>query len=239
MPAQSSEAMAAIVALDECVKPPLYELGDACTIGRDPKCNIFVDTADRVVSRIHAKIERSGPRYIIADTASTNGTFINGARIRSPYRLTNQDCIGLGSKAPLLRFEDHDPTQYTMSRDWLDYDETNMWFYLLNQRVDLSIQQFRLLLHLYRHVGETCTREQCAAIVWSEDFTPAQFANLDETIRKLRENLCRSIPEDHEDRAQIARDIREKLITTRRGIGYVLFLHPDDADAELARQRHA
>ena len=28
MPAQSSEAMAAIVALDECVKPSLYELGD-------------------------------------------------------------------------------------------------------------------------------------------------------------------------------------------------------------------
>jgi DNA-binding response OmpR family regulator len=234
---QSTGTTATLVALDEQVKPSLYELGDVCTIGRDPNCQIFVDTNDRIVSRVHAKIERSGPRYILADTASTNGTFINGSRIRGPYRLTNQDCIGLGSKQPILRFEDHDPTQYAITRDWLDYDETNMWFYLLNQRVELPIQQFRLLLHLYRHVGETCTREQCATIVWSEDFTPAQLSNLDETIRKLRENLGNAVPDDMDDRGQTVRDVREKLIVTRRGIGYVLYLHPDAADAESARKQ--
>jgi DNA-binding response OmpR family regulator len=237
MSARSIETTATLVAIDERVKPSRYELGDVCTIGRDPNCQIFVDTADRIVSRVHAKIERSGPRYVLADTASTNGTFINGSRIRGPYQLTNRDCIGLGSKQPILRFEDYDPTQYAISHDWLDYDETNMWFYLLNQRVELPVQQYRLLLHLYRHVGETCTREQCATIVWSEDFTPAQLSNLDETIRKLRENLCHAVPGDMENRGQIIRDVREKLLTTRRGIGYVLYLHPDAADVELGRHR--
>jgi DNA-binding response OmpR family regulator len=237
MSSQLAETTATLIALDGQIKPAVYELGDVCTIGRDPKCHIFVDTADRIVSRVHAKIERSGPRYVLSDTASTNGTFINGARIRGPYRLTHQDCIGLGSKTPMVRFEDHDPTQSTMARDWLDYDETNMWFYLLNQRVELPIQQFRLLLHLYRHVGETCTREQCATIVWSEDFTPSQLANLDETIRKLRENLCHAVPEDSDDRAKVLRDVREKLIVTRRGIGYVLHLHPDDTDAGPVRRQ--
>jgi len=237
MTSVSLEKTATLTALDPNVKPGFYELGDVCTIGRDPKCQIFVDSTDRVISRVHAKIERSGPRYVLADTASTNGTFINGSRIRGPYRLAHQDCIGLGSKVPVLRFEDLDHTQSTMSQDWLDYDETNMWFYLLNQRVELPIQQFRLLLHLYRHVGETCTREQCATIVWSEDFTPTQLSNLDETIRKLRENLSDVVPEGVENRAKIVRDVREKLVMTRRGIGYVLHLHPDQADAAPARQR--
>jgi DNA-binding response OmpR family regulator len=236
MTPQPTDSTATLIALDEIVRPASYAVNDVCTIGRDPSCDIFIDTIDKIVSRAHAKIERIGPRYILSDMASTNGTFVNGTRISGSYQLTHQDSIGLGSKTPVLRFEDYDPTQSAMSHDWLDYDEANMQFYLLNQRVELPSQQFRLLLYLYRHVGRTCTREQCAAIIWSEDFTPTQLSNLDETIRKLREHLCRAIPEDIDDRAKILRDVREKLIATRRGIGYILYLHPDNIDDDAIRR---
>jgi pSer/pThr/pTyr-binding forkhead associated (FHA) protein len=236
MSAQRTETTATLVALRNDIQPNSYKLEALCTIGRDPRCQVHVDITDRAVSRVHATIELNGPRYLLSDKDSTNGTFVNGSRIRSPYRLSNQDCIGLGSKTPILRFDDHDPTECTLNSEWLDYDETNMWFYLLDRRVELPIQQFRLLLYLYRHVGEACTREQCAAVVWTEDFTPTQLSNLDETIRKLRENLCQALPEDLEDRGQIVRDVREKLITTRRGIGYALYLHPDDADIAMTRR---
>jgi DNA-binding response OmpR family regulator len=231
-------AAATLIALDATVRPACYELGEVCTLGRDPHCQVFIDTAERTVSRLHAKIERHGPRYVLSDADSTNGTFVNGARLRAPYRLSNGDAIGFGSKAPLVRFEDHDPTQSSLAREWLAFDETTMWFYLLDRRVELPAQQFRLLLHLFRHAGEVCTREQCAAIVWSESYTPSQLANLDEIIRKLRENLCAALPDDLADRAQVARTIRERLLATRRGIGFTLYLHPDDADgAQSARRR--
>jgi pSer/pThr/pTyr-binding forkhead associated (FHA) protein len=230
------EITATVVALRQEIQPESVKLDGMCTIGRDPHCHIHIDAADRGVSRIHATIELQGPRYVLTDNDSTNGTFVNGSRIRRPYRLSNHDCIGLGSKTPSLRFDDHDPTECVLTSDWLDYDEANMWFYVLDQRIELPVQQFRLLLYLYRHVGEVCTREQCAAVVWTEDFTPTQLSNLDETIRKLRENLCQALPDDAEDHGQLMRDLREKLITTRRGIGYVLYLNPDDADIAASRR---
>lgn len=49
--------------------------GQTTTIGRGSEADILLD--DITVSRVHAKIERTGDQYQIVDANSLNGTYIN------------------------------------------------------------------------------------------------------------------------------------------------------------------
>jgi ABC-type multidrug transport system ATPase subunit/pSer/pThr/pTyr-binding forkhead associated (FHA) protein len=68
------------------------------TIGRDPQNNVTLDHP--AISRIHARITPSvEPKsYVIEDVASSNGTFVNGARIPAgePRPLRPGDVIRVG-----------------------------------------------------------------------------------------------------------------------------------------------
>jgi len=60
-----------------------------------------IDSADIVlghnrISRKHAIISREETSYIINDLGSPNGTFVNGLRISSRYRLAPGDTIKIG-----------------------------------------------------------------------------------------------------------------------------------------------
>lgn len=50
------------------------------TIGRAPNCDIII--ADQGISKQHAQIEVLADKFIISDSQSRNGTFINGVQIR-------------------------------------------------------------------------------------------------------------------------------------------------------------
>lgn len=207
-PLEFEERFAQIFALQEQVQPAEYTLAtDICTIGRSPMCQIVVQ--QEVVSRLHAKIERSGPRYVLSDAGSINGTFVNGQRIHEPHLLQGNDKIGLGSTTAALRFFDPDPTTPAAHR--LSYDERAMVFLLGQQRLDLSLPQFRLMTLLYQHAGEVCTHESCAAAIWGHDYDPDQFATLDQAINRLRSKLRQIDPS-------------AELIKNHRGLGYVLAL---------------
>src|SRR5687767_15689065 len=54
-------------------------------IGRRPECDIRV--RERAVSGIHAEVIRLRDTITINDLASTNGTLVNGVRIRQPMPL--------------------------------------------------------------------------------------------------------------------------------------------------------
>jgi pSer/pThr/pTyr-binding forkhead associated (FHA) protein len=58
---------------------------------------------DAELSRRHAVIELRGAETWIADSGSTNGTFVNGRRLDGPVRLTAGDVIAVG--ASRLRLE--------------------------------------------------------------------------------------------------------------------------------------
>ncbi|MCL6647804.1 MAG: FHA domain-containing protein [Chloroflexi bacterium] len=63
------------------------------TIGRDETNDLTL--AHPQVSRFHARIERHGERYLLVDLGSTNGTFLNGRRIKSaPLQEGDQFQIG-------------------------------------------------------------------------------------------------------------------------------------------------
>jgi pSer/pThr/pTyr-binding forkhead associated (FHA) protein len=88
----------------ESEQPCSYMLAtDICTIGRSPICHVLIRHA--VVSRLHARIERSGAHYLLSDVGSANGTFVNGRPLAAPHLLVDGDMIGLGSAIPILRFE--------------------------------------------------------------------------------------------------------------------------------------
>lgn len=192
---------------EEVVHPPKCLLADdVCTIGRSPQCNIVVNS--NAVSRLHAKIERDGLRYLLIDTHSANGTFVNGRRLREPYVLKDEDQIGLSKPAPLFLFIDADPTEFISGQ--LRYDERSMTFSIDKKPLDLTPAQFRLLFYLYQHAGDVCTRESCAEALWGRDYDPGLDAEaLDRAISNLRGKLREVKPE-------------AEMLKTARGLGYVL-----------------
>lgn len=207
---QPSAAMfGQLLALHDDVQPAEYVLKDqVCIIGRASECHIVV--ARNAVSRNHARIERAGSRYMLYDSDSVNGTFVNMRRIHEPHLLKDRDLIGLGAAAALIRFVDPDPTFNASAR--LRYEEGAMIFLLADQPLSLTPAQFRLLLHLYKHAGTVCTREECAQAIWGRAYDPGMDADaLDRYINTLRSRL-RDV------------DPTADLIQTRRGLGYVLTL---------------
>lgn len=201
---------AQLLAVSPEVQPDEVALADdLCMLGRSVTCHVVV--SQKLVSRLHAVIERNGPRYMLRDSDSANGTFVNGQRISVPYHLKHDDLIGLGSPAPQLRFLDPDPTYMPSGR--LRYDDRTIGFLLDGQPLDLSPSQLRLLLHLYTQAGELCTRESCAQALWGRDYDPGLDAGaLDQAINTLRGKLRQLEPGAAE------------LLKTRRGLGYVLEL---------------
>ncbi len=70
------------------LSPPLTRLG------RHPDSEISLD--DITVSRWHAEIERTGDGYLVRDTGSLNGTYVNGQRIEDTVLLYQGDELQVG-----------------------------------------------------------------------------------------------------------------------------------------------
>jgi hypothetical protein len=61
-------------------EPPHDAAGEGLVIGRSPDCALTL--ADPTVSRRHAELRREGGRWVVADLGSSNGTRVNGWRVR-------------------------------------------------------------------------------------------------------------------------------------------------------------
>jgi PAS domain S-box-containing protein len=91
---------------------------DVLKIGRDRACEIALD--DEAASRIHSEIERQKDGFMLRDLRSTNGTFLNGARV-TESRLQNGDRVGVGDTVMLMQLEEDTSSktlpQIVFSRD--------------------------------------------------------------------------------------------------------------------------
>jgi FHA domain/Domain of unknown function (DUF1707) len=65
------------------------------TIGRDGACDLLIE--DTSVSRWHARLVREDGCWLLSDTGSTNGTRVNGWRVRQPVLVQPGDYVSFGS----------------------------------------------------------------------------------------------------------------------------------------------
>jgi RsiW-degrading membrane proteinase PrsW (M82 family) len=92
----------------EAVTSPPYPLtaGITVVIGRDPRCQIILDSQSYGgVSRQHAEISataRSPSGWQICDLKSANGTFLNGQRLQGCQDLRSGDRVTLGQDAQFV-----------------------------------------------------------------------------------------------------------------------------------------
>lgn len=195
-----------LLALETDIQPAEFGLeAEVISLGRSALCDIVVPR--ETVSRLHARIVRDGPRYLLHDAGSVNGTFVNGERLTVAHLLGHRDQIGLGSPAPLLAYADPDPTVIASSR--LRYDERTLRFSLANQPLELTPNELRLLRYLHQHAGQVCTREQCAEAIWGQDYAPGWDADaLDRVVSNLR--------------GKLRRIEASEVVRTRPGLGYEL-----------------
>lgn len=77
-----------------------YELvKDVVTMGRDMSNDIVINDAES--SRHHARLTKQGVTYVVEDLGSTNGTFVNSARLSTPRPLNPSDMLGMGETISL------------------------------------------------------------------------------------------------------------------------------------------
>lgn len=69
-------------------------------IGRDLSNAISIN--DPEISRRHARIFRQGNNFVIEDLGSTNGTLVNGQRLKGPYELRPGELIVFGEQVSLI-----------------------------------------------------------------------------------------------------------------------------------------
>jgi hypothetical protein len=65
------------------------------TIGRDADCDLVLP--DPSVSRWHAGLKRSADGWLLDDLGSTNGTLLNGWRVREPVPVRPGDQVSFGA----------------------------------------------------------------------------------------------------------------------------------------------
>ena len=67
--------------------------GNIKTVGRAPRADFVVDAG--MVSRLHCRISAGAAELEVQDLDSTNGTFVNGARVARAL-LKDGDRLGVG-----------------------------------------------------------------------------------------------------------------------------------------------
>ena len=80
--------------------------GDQFSIGRDATCDLAI--SDMTVSRLHAQLERTPDGWLISDLESTNGTRVNGWRVRGKVPVHVGDLVSFGSLEVIFSASDNE-----------------------------------------------------------------------------------------------------------------------------------
>ena len=80
-------------------------IGKDFLVGRSSKCNLVLKE-HKEISGTHCRLSFGNKSLTVEDLNSTNGTFVNGARITKSYFLNNQDLLSLGKAEFRIIFKD-------------------------------------------------------------------------------------------------------------------------------------
>ncbi len=96
----SQQLLGWIVPLQGPQRGELFVLSPVTTIGTDPQCTIVLN--DKFMSSKHAEVKAENGLWILKDTGSTNGTYVNNRRV-DRHELVDNDFIKFGSA--MLKFK--------------------------------------------------------------------------------------------------------------------------------------
>lgn len=154
-------------------------------IGRVAENDIVI-TSKRV-SREHAQVRRDGWRLILEDLGSTNGTFLNGARLAQAAQLRDGDQIKIGDVA--FTFFDPDVTHQDSPLVEMEIDVAAGVVRIDRQPVTLSPKEFALLAFLDERHGQVCSKDEIGTAVWPEYEEGVFDYQIENLIRRLRTKL--------------------------------------------------
>lgn len=164
---------------------------DVTTLGRSESCSVVIPSP--LVSRLHARIELEHDSYVIFDSGSANGTFVNGERIAAGYQLRTGDEIWLGTREICFDFSDPEETLMALPSipaAPITIDTRGRIVKVYDQPVQLSPLEYDLLLHFASHSGTVCTRAASYLAVWGQPYDQATCEDaLNACVAKLRRNL--------------------------------------------------
>ncbi len=86
-----------------------FGAGENLIVGRDPNADVVLDTPN--VSRLHARLTREADGIRVEDLGSTNGTWVNGTRIRKPTLVAPGDDLRIGPQRLQLTADGRVQTQ--------------------------------------------------------------------------------------------------------------------------------
>jgi hypothetical protein len=78
--------------------------GDSFCIGRNRDCDLVL--TDITVSRVHARLDRTPDGWLLTDLRSTNGTRVNGWRLRGGVPVRPGDLVSFGDAVYVLSAAD-------------------------------------------------------------------------------------------------------------------------------------
>src|SRR2546423_586559 len=79
---------------DEGKRTPLPLMRDEYSVGRGEENTIRL--TERNISRKHAFLRRTGSGWVVSDSASYNGSYVNGIRIVGDYTIVQGDIVQVG-----------------------------------------------------------------------------------------------------------------------------------------------
>jgi hypothetical protein len=89
-----------IIPLQGSQRGELFTLAPVSSIGTDPKCTVVLN--DKFMSSKHAEIKAENGVWVLRDSGSTNGTYVNNRRV-DRHELVDNDFIKFGSA--MLKFK--------------------------------------------------------------------------------------------------------------------------------------
>jgi len=78
-----------------------YPLADELTVGRAAGCHVTLD--DTYASQLHARVFNRDGQFFVEDLGSTNGTYLNRAKVSGPQVMNRGDRLQVGNTVMELK----------------------------------------------------------------------------------------------------------------------------------------
>jgi len=186
------------------------------------------ETADlklgsKYVSRRHFQVRLDGDVFYISDLGSTNGTYLNGAKL-DPYVervLRNGAVVEIGPHLIELVFSEpvntvhitHDvkSTEVKKESDVLVVNAGSRDVWVRGEKLDppLTYREFEILHYLFSNRGLAIARDAIASAGWPERSDDVSNDEIDQNIKRIRTKIE-------------VEPSKPLLILTRRGYGYMM-----------------